>query len=152
MDTGGRTPIAFVDNNGYVTPFNGRVVAGLPGKYIYTKAELKFYLNRQREMEQFRLSQRFGTTTQESTSTEDPAVNSGMTDNPSGDVPLVKTSIVSNSYVPDVPPVPPIPPQAIAKPMDPTVPAVFTNVDPADKDSIPSGVNASQASKAVLGS
>lgn len=153
VDTGGRTPIAFVDNNGYVTPFNGRVVAGLPGRYIFTQAELTFYLKQQREMERFRASQRFGVTSEGSDTSTELGVNNAVEEaTHAAYEPSTKNSIVGGSHAHSTPPQPPIPSQYVAKPMDPTVPEVFVNVDPADAESLPKGINAAEVGKAVMGS
>ena len=55
-----RVPIAFVDLSGYITPYNGRITDGLPGKYLYTKEEVEYYYNKQVAADQEKDMQRYG--------------------------------------------------------------------------------------------
>ena len=50
-----KTPIAFVDKTGYVTPFNGRMDTTLSGWYIYSEEDLQAVLAQQRDLENNRV-------------------------------------------------------------------------------------------------
>nr|DAN83052.1 MAG TPA: hypothetical protein [Caudoviricetes sp.] len=125
-----RTPIGFVDNDGYVTPFNGRIVDNLPGRYIYTQVEMDFYLGQQQLMEQERENRRFGA------EIEDAEV-------------VTPPEQVLNNPVP-VAPQPPIPDGAIARPMDPAVPPTYTNLTEEQMADLPSGLNGNAVLRQVM--
>lgn len=55
MKTNQKTPLAFIDKTGYVTPFNGRMDTTLSGWYIYTQDELEKALAQQRRLEENRV-------------------------------------------------------------------------------------------------
>lgn len=124
-----RTPLGFVDNEGYVTPFNGRIVDNMPGRYIYTQAEMDFYLAQQQLMERDRDNQRFSRS--EDTEASAPVPPAGV------------------DLVPQAP-VPPMPPAGVAKPMDPTVPPTFTNLTQEQMDNLPSGFNGNDVARHVM--
>lgn len=50
-----RTPLAFIDKTGFVTPFNGRMDTTLSGWYLYTEEEVQAALNQQRQLENNRI-------------------------------------------------------------------------------------------------
>lgn len=121
-----RTPIGFVDNDGYVTPYNGRIVDNMPGRYIYTQQEMDFYLGQQRLLEKSRLEQRYGVTPTEPEDVPPPPPN----------------AVVPNP--------PPPPPAAVARPMDPTIPPTYENLTPEQLEQLPSGIDANQAAAKVM--
>ena len=129
MSNNARTPIGFVDNYGYVTPFNGRIVDNMPGRYIYTQAEMDFYLGQQQLLEADRRATRFGETPNQ----DNDVVNDGV-------VPENAMSV----------PTPPIPPQVVAKPMDPTIPPTYMNLTPEQKEQLPAGINTKAAVAHVM--
>ena len=117
-----RTPIGFVDNDGYVTPFNGRVVDNMPGRYIYTQAEMDFYLGQQE-------ATRFGK-------------QEGITDVE------VPQEVLDNPIPPA--PQPPIPAQFVATPMDPAVPPSHVNLTQEQMDALPAGLNGNDVMRQVM--
>lgn len=126
-----RTPLAFVDNDGYVTPFNGRIVDNLPGKYLYTQREVDFYLSEQRRMEAEREATRFG----ETPSKVDNAPTNGVNFEPPA---------------PPMAPVPPVPPQHVAQPASDVVPPTLENLTPEQLALLQPGVNGNTAYAQVM--
>lgn len=55
-----KTPIAFIDRTGYVTPFNGILDTTLEGWYIYNENDLKAALAQQRQLEDNRVRNEIG--------------------------------------------------------------------------------------------
>lgn len=120
-----RVPLGFVDINGYVTPYNGRIVDNLPGRYIYTQREMDFYLEEQRRMESEREAQRYGSDTAQADDVSTP--------------PVAPTA-----------PIPPVPPMAQAVPTPPPLPPSHINLTEEQKEALPPGINANNAAVAAV--
>ena len=141
-----RVPIAFVDLSGYITPYNGRITDGMPGKYLYTKEEVEYYYNKQVAADQEKDMQRYGG--------EAPQV-------PPPPPPAVKEP----SYIPEPPPVsavrgeqvvingaPPLPPNAVATPTPPpgSEPGTLKNLTQEEMDNLKPGIDPNAAARQVF--
>lgn len=159
-----RVPIAFVDLSGYITPYNGRITDGLPGKYLYTKEEVEYYYNKQVAADQEKDIQRYGG---EVPQVPPPPVSAMSVPPPPGVTmsapPL--PAIEEPSYIPEPPPVsavrgeqvvingaPPLPPNAVATPTPPpgSEPGTLKNLTPEEMDNLKPGIDPNAAARQVF--
>lgn len=150
-----RVPIAFVDLSGYITPYNGRITDGLPGKYLYTKEEVEYYYNKQVAADQEKDMQRYGG---EAPQVPPPPASASI-------VPPPPPAVEEPSYIPEPPPVsavrgeqvvingaPPLPPNAVATPTPPpgSEPGTLKNLTPEEMDSLKPGIDPNAAARQVF--
>lgn len=149
-----RTPIAFVDRDGYVTPFNGRIVDNLPGIYLYNQAEVNFYVEEQRRMEIEREEIRRGMNLQEAAETAVANVSQPNLPMVGGEAsppppPMVPAAAVAGTDS-VVPPVPQVPKYAVSSGDPTTIPPSYVNLTQEEREQLPGGVNAEQAQAQVF--
>ena len=150
-----RVPIAFVDLSGYITPYNGRITDGLPGKYLYTKEEVEYYYNKQVAADHEKDMQRYGGEAPQVPPHPAPAMS----------VPPPPPAVEEPSYIPEPPPVsavrgeqvvingaPPLPPQAVATPapLPGSEPGTLKNLTPEEMDKLKPGIDPNAASRQVF--
>ena len=150
-----RVPIAFVDLSGYITPYNGRITDGMPGKYLYTKEEVEYYYNKQVAADQEKDMQRYGGEAPQVPPPPASAMN----------VPPPPPAVEEPSYIPEPPPVsavrgeqvvingaPPLPPNAVAIPAPPpgSEPGTLKNLTPEEMDKLKPGIDPSAAARQVF--
>lgn len=150
-----RVPIAFVDLSGYITPYNGRITDGLPGKYLYTKEEVEYYYNKQVAADHEKDIQRYGGEVPQ----VPPPPASAMS------VPPPPPAVEEPSYIPEPPPVsavrgeqvvingaPPLPPQAVATPapIPGSEPGTLKNLTQEEMDNLKPGIDPNAAARQVF--
>ena len=150
-----RVPIAFVDLSGYITPYNGRITDGLPGKYLYTKEEVEYYYNKQVAADHEKDMQRY--------CGEAPQVPPHPASAIS--VPPPPPAVEEPSYIPEPPPVsavrgeqvvingaPPLPPQAVATPapIPGSEPGTLKNLTQEEMDNLKPGIDPNAAARQVF--
>lgn len=150
-----RVPIAFVDLSGYITPYNGRITDGMPGKYLYTKEEVEYYYNKQVAADQEKDMQRYGGEAPQVPPPPASAMN----------VPPPPPAVEEPSYIPEPPPVsavrgeqvvingaPPLPPNAVATPTPPPglEPGTLKNLTQEEMDNLKPGIDPNAAARQVF--
>lgn len=150
-----RVPIAFVDLSGYITPYNGRITDGMPGKYLYTKEEVEYYYNKQVAADQEKDIQRYGGEAPQVPPPPASAMN----------VPPPPPAVEEPSYIPEPPPVsavrgeqvvingaPPLPPNAVATPTPPpgSEPGTLKNLTQEEMDNLKPGIDPNAAARQVF--
>lgn len=150
-----RVPIAFVDLSGYITPYNGRITDGMPGKYLYTKEEVEYYYNKQVAADQEKDMQRYGGEAPQVPPPPASAMN----------VPPLPPAVEELSYIPEPPPVsavrgeqvvingaPPLPPNAVATPTPPPglEPGTLKNLTQEEMDNLKPGIDPNAAARQVF--
>lgn len=150
-----RVPIAFVDLSGYITPYNGRITDGMPGKYLYTKEEVEYYYNKQVAADQEKDMQRYGGEAPQVPPPPASAMN----------VPPPPPAVEEPSYIPEPPPVsavrgeqvvingaPPLPPNAVATPTPPpgSEPGTLKNLTQEEMDNLKPGFDPNAAARQVF--
>lgn len=150
-----RVPIAFVDLSGYITPYNGRITDGMPGKYLYTKEEVEYYYNKQVAADQEKDMQRYGGEAPQVPPPPASAMN----------VPPPPPAVEELSYIPEPPPVsavrgeqvvingaPPLPPNAVATPTPPPglEPGTLKNLTQEEMDNLKPGIDPNAAARQVF--
>lgn len=150
-----RVPIAFVDLSGYITPYNGRITDGMPGKYLYTKEEVEYYYNKQVAADQEKDMQRYGGEAPQVPPPPASAMN----------VPPPPPAVEELSYIPEPPPVsavrgeqvvingaPPLPPNAVATPTPPpgSEPGTLKNLTQEEMDNLKPGIDPNAAARQVF--
>lgn len=150
-----RVPIAFVDLSGYITPYNGRITDGMPGKYLYTKEEVEYYYNKQVAADQEKDMQRYGGEAPQVPPPPASAMN----------VPPPPPAVEEPSYIPEPPPVsavrgeqvvingaPPLPPNAVATPTPPpgSEPGTLKNLTQEEMDNLKPGIDPNAAARQVF--
>ena len=160
-----RVPIAFVDLSGYITPYNGRITDGLPGKYLYTKEEVEYYYNKQVAADHEKDMQRYGGEAPQ----VPPHPALAMSVPPPGGMamsaPPPPPSVDEPSYIPEPPPVsavrgeqvvingaPPLPPNAVATPTPPpgSEPGILKNLTQEEMDNLKPGIDPNAAARQVF--
>lgn len=159
-----RVPIAFVDLSGYITPYNGRITDGLPGKYLYTKEEVEYYYNKQVAADQEKDMQRYGGEAPQVPPPPAPAMSVPPPPGVTMSAPPLP-AVEEPSYIPEPPPVsavrgeqvvingaPPLPSQAIATPTPPpgTEPGTLKNLTPEEMDNLKPGIDPNAAARQVF--
>lgn len=161
-----RVPIAFVDLSGYITPYNGRITDGLPGKYLYTKEEVEYYYNKQVAADQEKDIQRYGG---EVPQVPPPPAAAMSVPPPPGIAmsapPPPSPAVEEPSYIPEPPPVsavrgeqvvingaPPLPPNAVATPtpLPGSEPGTLKNLTPEEMDNLKPGIDPNAAARQVF--
>ena len=158
-----RVPIAFVDLSGYITPYNGRITDGLPGKYLYTKEEVEYYYNKQVAADQEKDMQRYGGEAPQVP--PPPAAAASVPPPPGMTVSAHLPASEEPSYIPEPPPVsavrgervvingaPPLPPNAVATPTPPpgSEPGTLKNLTPEEMDNLKPGIDPNAAARQVF--
>lgn len=159
-----RVPIAFVDLSGYITPYNGRITDGLPGKYLYTKEEVEYYYNKQVAADQEKDMQRYGGEAPQVPPPPAPAMSVPPPPGVTMSAPPLP-AVEEPSYIPEPPPVsavrgeqvvingaPPLPPNAVAIPAPPpgSEPGTLKNLTPEEMDKLKPGIDPSAAARQVF--
>lgn len=159
-----RVPIAFVDLSGYITPYNGRITDGLPGKYLYTKEEVEYYYNKQVAADQEKDIQRYGGEVPQVPPPPAPAMSVPPPPRVTMSAPPL-SAVEEPSYIPEPPPVsavrgeqvvingaPPLPPNAVAIPAPPpgSEPGTLKNLTPEEMDKLKPGIDPNAAARQVF--
>lgn len=159
-----RVPIAFVDLSGYITPYNGRITDGLPGKYLYTKEEVEYYYNKQVAADQEKDIQRYGGEVPQVPPPPAPAMSVPPPPGVTMSAPPL-SAVEEPSYIPEPPPVsavrgeqvvingaPPLPPNAVAIPAPPpgSEPGILKNLTPEEMDKLKPGIDPNAAARQVF--
>lgn len=159
-----RVPIAFVDLSGYITPYNGRITDGLPGKYLYTKEEVEYYYNKQVAADQEKDIQRYGGEVPQVPPPPAPAMSVPLPPGVTMSAPPL-SAVEEPSYIPEPPPVsavrgeqvvingaPPLPPNAVAIPAPPpgSEPGTLKNLTPEEMDKLKPGIDPNAAARQVF--